>query len=128
MVAKSRDIAMAGSDLYWANKGTIHRVTLGDRVDKVLLDRIVRANASRIQGDFRERLRESRRRMQAEIKTLLCSVSATPERALGRARVRQAAGVAAVEADLARIDRLHLRLRLETEAFMPPQSGKDPLP
>jgi hypothetical protein len=27
------------SDLYWANQGTIHRVTLGDRVDKVLLDR-----------------------------------------------------------------------------------------
>ncbi len=92
------------------------------------LDRLVRANAARIQGDFRERLRESRRRMQAEIKTLLRSVSATAERALGRARERQAAGAEAVQADLARIDRLHLRLHLETEAFMPPQSRKDPLP
>jgi hypothetical protein len=27
------------SDLYWANEGTIRRMTLGDRVDKVLLDR-----------------------------------------------------------------------------------------
>jgi hypothetical protein len=32
-------MVVTDSDLYWANKGTIHRVTLGDSVDKVLLDR-----------------------------------------------------------------------------------------
>jgi hypothetical protein len=81
------------------------------------LERIVRANASRIQGDFRERLRESRWRMQAEIKALLKNISASAERALGRARERRASGAEAVQADLARIECLHL----ETEALVPPQ-------
>ncbi len=81
------------------------------------LERIVKANASRIQGDFRERLRESRWRMQAEIKALLKNISASAERALGRARERRAAGSEAVQADLARIERLYL----ETEARVPPR-------
>jgi hypothetical protein len=76
---------------------------------------IVRANASRIQGDFNERMRESRWRMHAEIKALLRNISASAERALGRARERRAAGAEAVKADLARIERLHL----ETEALLP---------
>ena len=67
------------------------------------LERIVKANASRIQGDFRERLRESRWRMQAEIKALLKNISASAERALGRARERRASGAEAVQTDLARV-------------------------
>jgi hypothetical protein len=41
LVATGAPIIMVvtDSDLYWANNGTIHRMTLGDRVDKVLLDR-----------------------------------------------------------------------------------------
>ena len=32
-------MVVTDSELYWANEGTIHRMTLGDHVDKVLLDR-----------------------------------------------------------------------------------------
>lgn len=87
------------------------------------LDRIVKANASRIQSDFRERVRESRWRMQAEIKSLLKNISASAERALMRARERRAAGADAVHFELSRIQ---LLLR-ETEALMPPLR-KEPIP
>jgi GTP-binding protein EngB required for normal cell division len=81
------------------------------------LERIVKANASRIQGDFRERLRESRWRMQAEIKALLKNISASAERALGRARERRAAGAEAVQTEISGIE----RLLQETEALVPRQ-------
>ena len=81
------------------------------------LDRIVKANASRIQSDFRERVRESRWRMQAEIKSLLKNISASAERALMRARERRAAGGQAVQAELSRIEGLHR----ETEELVPLQ-------
>jgi GTPase Era involved in 16S rRNA processing len=87
------------------------------------LDRIVKANASRIQSDFRERVRESRWRMQAEIKSLLKNISASAERALVRARERRAAGADAVHLELSRIQRL---LR-EIEALVPPLR-KEPSP
>jgi Dynamin family len=87
------------------------------------LDRIVKANASRIQSDFRERVRESRWRMQAEIKSLLKNISASAERALMRARERRAAGADAVHFELSRIQ---LLLR-ETEALVPPLR-KEPSP
>jgi hypothetical protein len=56
--------------------------------------------------------------MQAEIKALLGNISASAERALGRARERRAAGAEAVKAELARLE----RLCQETEAVMPPLS------
>jgi hypothetical protein len=87
------------------------------------LERIVQANASRIQGDFRERVRESRWCMQAEIKALLRNISASAERALGRARERRAAGTEAIQIELSRIERLHR----ETEALMPPPR-MEPIP
>jgi Dynamin family len=87
------------------------------------LDRTVKANASRIQSDFRERVRESRWRMQAEIKSLLKNISASAERALVRARERRAAGADAVHFELSRIQLLFR----ETEALVPP-SRKEPSP
>ena len=80
------------------------------------LDRIIKANASRIQGDFRERVRESRWRMQGEIKSLLKNISASADRALVRARERRAAGADAVHFELSRIQ----LLSRETEALVPP--------
>jgi hypothetical protein len=53
--------------------------------------------------------------MQAEIKALLGNIYAAAERALGRARERQAAGADAVQTEIARIERLYR----ETEAFLP---------
>ena len=84
---------------------------------------LVKANASRIQGDFRERVRESRWCMQAEIRALLKNISASAERALTRAREHRAAGAEAVHFELSRIQ---LLLR-ETEALVPP-ARKEPIP
>jgi len=81
------------------------------------LNRIVRANVARIQGDFADRVRESRRRLQGEIRTLLTNISASAERALHGARQRRAAGAEAVEAEIRRIDDLLQR----TESIVPHQ-------
>jgi len=80
------------------------------------LDRIVKANASRIQSDFKERVRESRWRMQAEINSLLKNISASAERALMRARERRAAGP---KRSILNSRAIQLLLR-ETEALVPP--------
>ena len=101
-----------------ATRASIRRSV--ERTVGTYLDRIVRANASRIQGDFRERVRESRWRLAAEIKALLKEISASAERALERARERQMAGAEAVEAEIQRIKRLMER----TEAIMPRQARK----
>jgi hypothetical protein len=61
--------------------------------------------------------------MQAEIRALLQNISASAERALGRARERRAAGAEAIQIELSRIKRLHF----ETEALMPP-SRMEPMP
>jgi len=68
-------------------------------------------------------VRESRWRMQAEIKSLLGNISASAERARGRARERRAAGAEAIQVELSRIE----RLRRETEALVLPLR-KEPIP
>ena len=68
-------------------------------------------------------MRESRWRMQAEIKSLLGNISASAERARGRARERRAAGAEAIQVELSRIE----RLRRETEALVLPLR-KEPIP
>jgi len=75
-----------------------------ERTVGAYLERILRANVSRIQFDLAERVRESRWRLQAEIKTLLKNIAASAERALDRAREQRAAGAEAVARELARID------------------------
>jgi hypothetical protein len=76
------------------------------------LDRLVSTNTARIMNDLDERVLESRRRLEAEIRGYLRDVCASAERALERARSRQAAGKQAVQAE---VDRLELiRQRVET--------------
>jgi hypothetical protein len=74
------------------------------------LQRLISTNAMRAQGDFDDRVRESRRRLEAEIRYSLTEVYGSAERALERARERQAAGNEAVEREIARIDDLKTRL------------------
>ncbi len=75
---------------------------LGDA--RTFLDQLLEVNSARVQSDIDERVRESRTKLEAEIKALLREATAIAERALARARTIQAAGAPAVEAALARLD------------------------
>lgn len=75
------------------------------------LERLLGANTSRIVGDFEERLVESRRRLEQEIRALLRDVYGTAERALERAGERHAAGAAAVQQELDRIEAMEARVK-----------------
>lgn len=74
------------------------------------LDRLLAANTARIRSDFDERVLESRRRLEAEVRGLLREVHASAERALAAMRVRLACGEAAVQSELRRITELRVRV------------------
>jgi hypothetical protein len=57
-----------------------------------------------VQSDVDERVRESRKKLEGEIKGVLRHALAIADRALARARAAQAAGVPAVETALMRLD------------------------
>ena len=67
------------------------------------LDQLLEVNASRVQSDVDERLRESRKRLETEVKAVLREASATADRALARARTAQAAGIPGIQGELARL-------------------------
>lgn len=71
------------------------------------LDQLFEVNSSRVQSDVDERVRESRKKLEAEIKDVLREASATADRALARARAAQSAGASGVQAALARLDSAH---------------------
>jgi hypothetical protein len=75
------------------------------------LDHLLEVNTSRVQYDVDERVRESRRKLEAEIRKLLQQASAIADRALARARAAQAAGVPGVQAALARLDSAELEIQ-----------------
>jgi len=70
---------------------------------QAFLDQLLQVNASRVQSDVDERVRESRKRLEAEVKTLLREASATADRALTRARAAKEAGIPGVQSELARL-------------------------
>ena len=70
---------------------------------------LLSTNAARIVNDFDERVLESRRRLESEIRAQLEAICASAQRALARARVQHAAGSDAVRGELARLDRLRDR-------------------
>jgi len=71
------------------------------------LDQLFEVNSSRVQSDVDERVRESRKKLEAVIKAVLREASATADRALARARAAQSAGAPGVQAALARLDSAH---------------------
>jgi hypothetical protein len=73
------------------------------------LERLICVNAHRIVGDFNDRVVESRRRLQSEIRTLLREVSASAERALERANECRAQGSRSVRTEMERLDDLSSR-------------------
>jgi len=73
------------------------------------LERLLSSNSARIQNDLIERVRESRRRLEAEIRARLSEAVRSATSALERAKARHAEGEASVAAELGRLDGLRLR-------------------
>jgi GTP-binding protein EngB required for normal cell division len=67
------------------------------------LDHLLEVNSSRVQNDVDERVRESRKKLDVEIKEVLREASAIADRALARAQMAQAAGTSAVERAVVRL-------------------------
>jgi len=67
------------------------------------LDQLLEVNSSRVQNDVDERVRESRKKLDVEIKEVLREASAIADRALARAQTAQAAGTSAVERAVVRL-------------------------
>lgn len=81
------------------------------------LERLFEVNTARITNDFRDRVMESRRLLEREMRARLREVVESAERAARRAREIQAAGAEAV-----RVERERLRrLRTELERLRPPR-------
>lgn len=74
------------------------------------LEELLNTNASRVQGDVEQRVVESRLKLEEEVRKLLREVSATAEQALANARQLIAAGTAAVQSELERLQHLHEEL------------------
>jgi len=67
------------------------------------LEHLIRVNATRVESDLRDRVRESRLRLQRELDRLLRQVGDEARRAAVRGRAARAAGDAAVGEQLARV-------------------------
>lgn len=76
-------------------------------------------NATRVQNDFEERVFESRRLLEGELRSMLASSVSSAERALRLAQATQAAGGTAVRDELARLDQLIRR----TSTLLPNPGG-----
>jgi ribosome biogenesis GTPase A len=70
------------------------------------LERLLSSNSARIQNDLIERVRESRRRLEAEIRSRLSEAVQSAVSALERAKARHAEGEVSVAAELGRLDGL----------------------
>jgi GTP-binding protein EngB required for normal cell division len=75
------------------------------------LDHLLEVNSSRVQNDVDERVRESRKKLEAEIKGVLREASAIADRALAHARAVQATGAPDVKKALVRLGVVELEVR-----------------
>jgi hypothetical protein len=87
--------------------GALHRAASRDAA--AYLERLLSSNSARIQNDLIERVRESRRRLEAEIRSRLSEAVQSAVSALQRAKARRAEGEASVAAELLRLDDLKRR-------------------
>ena len=74
------------------------------------LERLVSTNTARIMNDLDDRVLESRRRLEADLRGYLRDVCTSAERALERARSRQDAGKQGVQAEVERLESIHRRI------------------
>ena len=71
---------------------------------QAFLRRLLESNSARVANDLTDRVLESRRRLEAEIRSILDRATVSAERALERARFSQQEGTAAVEKREAQLD------------------------
>jgi hypothetical protein len=103
------EIAQPASPLRWLADlalGLVGARGVIDREGREFLGRLLEVNCSRVQNDILNRMQESRGRLEVEIRKLLHEISRIAVEALTHAREARAAGAAAVEAAVARLDRL----------------------
>ncbi len=75
------------------------------------LNLLLETNATRVQNDLDERVLESRRRLEAEVRKVLLEVGRIAQRALEHARATKAAGEAAVKTRLSRLSRMEAEIQ-----------------
>ncbi|HEX7603094.1 MAG TPA: dynamin family protein [Polyangiaceae bacterium] len=100
------------SALSWLADRVLPRATLRRAVERdaaAYLERLLSSNSARVQNDLIERVRESRRRLEAEIRARLSEAVRSATSALERAKVRRAEGDASVAAELRRLGDWRLR-------------------
>jgi hypothetical protein len=86
---------------------------------RLFLNQLLEVNSSRVQSDVNERVRESRKKLEAEINSVLREASAIVGRALARARTAQAAGISGVQAARTRLDSVELEVQSFTSFVIP---------
>ncbi len=103
------EIAQPASPLRWLADVTLGLVGANgviERQGREFLGRLLEVNCSRVQNDILNRVQESRSRLEVEIRKLLHEISRIAVEALAHAREARAAGAPAVQAAVARLDRL----------------------
>jgi len=80
-----------------------------ERDTAAYLEHLLQVNSARVQNDLIERVRESRRRLEAEIRARLSEAVRSAASALERANARRAEGEASVAAELSRLQEWRLR-------------------
>ena len=91
------------------------------------LGQLLEVNSSRVQSDVDERVRESRKKLEAEIKETLHEASVIADSALARARAAQSAGASMVQAAAGRLSRIEseilnlIRIEMPSKSILPPQ-------
>lgn len=91
------------------------------RSGDAFVERLVETNASRVVGDLDDRVFESRRQLEFQVRGRLRSVVSTAERALSSAEAAERGGEAAIEQALARLDRIRAAAIAATEAAKTPR-------
>ena len=103
------EIAQPASPLIWLADlvlGLVGASGVIEREGREFLARLFEVNCSRVQNDILNRVQESRDRLEVEIRKLLHEISRIAVEALNHAREAHAAGAPAVEAAVARLNRL----------------------
>jgi hypothetical protein len=103
------EVAKPASPLRWLADlvlGLVGARGVTNREGREFLGRLLEVNCSRVQNDILNRVQESRGRLEVEIRKLLHEISRIAVEALTHAREARAAGAVAVEAAVARLDRL----------------------
>lgn len=91
------------------------------------LDTLLSLNSTRILNDFDEIVRESGRRLEAEIRGMLHELRTAAETTLARAEVTRAAGTEAVRSSLEHLEHLHAKVMLASEQAAKPFADGSPL-